>query len=225
MKGTLSRGTIVAGLVLVSAVGGFWMANRRAAAHRASRSDVDRTDAREGGGDRNEWEANRALRAQVAGLEMRLAALSKEVSDQKNQAAVADESSAASSATAEETIEHDRVVWQDHMKEVAAAFQSELRDQTWAQSHTAFLQERLTADQLMRGALRNIDCRSTTCRLDMVDDRKGGFDRGLPAFLQKLGATFPSGQASTIDNPDGTRSVSVYLSTAGQPDGRGPLGS
>jgi hypothetical protein len=55
--------------------------------------------------------------------------------------------------------------------------------------------------------------------------RRPKFDRGLPLFPQKLGSAFPRGQASTVDNPDGTRSVSVYLSTDASPDGPGPVGS
>jgi hypothetical protein len=47
----------------------------------------------------------------------------------------------------------------------------------------------------------------------MVDDQKGEFARKLPVFLQGVSNVFPMGQARTVDNPDGTKTLSVYLST------------
>jgi hypothetical protein len=225
MKGTLSKGIVIVGTALAAGAGGFWVASRHAGARRPPPSEAESREARDSQGDQNERDTNRALRAQVAGLEWRVAALAAQGSAEKVDTPTHDDASASASQPTADTIEHDRAVWQDHMQEVATAFQAELRDQQWARSQTALLEERFVGDEPMRAALKNIDCRSKTCRIDMVDDRKGKFDRGLPLFLQKLGSAFPSGQASTVDNPDGTRSVSVYLSTNASPDGPGPVGS
>jgi hypothetical protein len=225
MKGTLSNRMVIVGTALAAGAAGFWVASRHAGAPGPHRPGAGSVEAGDSDGDQRERDSTRALRAQLAGLELRVADLSSQLSAQKAGTPPHDEGSAAPSPTAEETIEHDRVVWQEHMKEVSTAFQAELHDQHWAQSQTALLQERFGGDEPMRAALKNIECRSKTCRIDLVDDRKGKFERSLPLVLQKLGAAFPRGEASTVDNPDGTRSISVYLSSSAVQDGPGPVGS
>lgn len=160
--------------------------------------------------------ATQRLRSQVAQLELKVAALSAQLSEPKtagSAAAAAQEAQIPPADTSAEQAERDRIAWEAHMTAVDADFQAEARDGRWASATTSLVRERAMRDQVMRAALKDIDCRSTVCRVDLVDDQKGEFARKLPNFIQSLNGTFPSGEARTTDNADGTKTLSIYLST------------
>lgn len=160
-------------------------------------------------------ESDEALRRQLAQLQQQVVGLAAQLNSARLDASAPGAAPAPPEAQVPtpEQIEHDRVAWEEHMTAVAADFEAEQRDGRWAQSNAAMLQARATADSVMRDAVKQIECRSTTCRVEMLDDQKGPFGRQLPVFLQALGGTFPTAQATTVTNRDGTRTLSVYLST------------
>ena len=160
-------------------------------------------------------ESPEALRRQVAQLQLQVAGLAAQVNAPKPDASAQGAAPAPAEAalTSPEQIERDRLAWEEHMTAVAADFQAEQRDGRWAQTSATMLQDRATADSVMRSALKQIECRSTMCRVEMLDDQKGQFGRQLPLFLQNVGPSFPSAQVTTVTNGDGTRTLSIYLST------------
>jgi hypothetical protein len=173
-----------------------------------------------------ERDQNDALRNQVAQLELKVAALTARAASERpnGDPAAAVNPLEANSPTSAELIEHDKAQWEAHMVAVEADFQAEPRDPRWAHSTTNLLRDRAINDKVMRTAVKQVECRSTICRVEMVDDRKGEFERKLPEFLQSLSSEFPTGQASTVESPDGTRTLSVYLSTTSGADAPGSRG-
>ena len=159
------KAIVIGGTAPAVGVGGFWVARRQADARRPHPSEADSVDARDSEADQRGRDENRALWAQLAGLEGRVAALSTQVSAQKVDPPTHEEPSASASPTAAETIEHER--------------------------------------------------RLGRSRAGSRDGVSGGASR--PAF--------PSGQARPSKNPDGTRPISVYLSTSTGADGPGSGGS
>jgi hypothetical protein len=166
------------------------------------------------------------LRRQVAELERKLGVLTAHVATQKPDGAGAEEPRPATHEPVpfEEQVERDKVAWEKHIASVAAAFQAERRDPAWAGSTTSLLRARAGSDKVIGPTVKDIDCRSKTCRVELVDDQKGEFARKLPDFLKEVSNVFPMGQARTVDNPDGTKTLSVYLSTVAPSDDPGSPG-
>jgi len=217
----------VAVLVVIALVGvvAYGAGSRRVAAATSTNGSV-RAGALGAEASRVTPESTEALRRQVAQLQLQVAGLAAQVNSPKLDASAQGAAPAPAEAalTSPEQVEHDRVAWEEHMTAVAADFQAEQRDGRWAQTNASMLQDRATADSVMRGAVKQIECRSTMCRVDMLDDQKGQFGRQLPLFLQSVGPTFPAAQVTTVMNGDGTKTLSVYLSTTTGPDAPGARG-
>ena len=212
MKAIVTVGGIV--VALIAGAVGYGLGGKR-----GSGAGKQETDPREPGAstsDRAQTEDVDRLRSQVAELEHKLGALTAHVVSQRPNGGGADEARPAAAEpppSFEEQVERDKVAWEKHIATVAAAFQAEPRDANWATAKVELLRARSVNDKVIRSALKDIDCRSQTCRVEMVDDQKGEFARRLPEFLQGVSNVFPMGQARTVDNPDGTKTLSVYLST------------
>jgi len=220
--------TWIAILVIIGVVGvsAYRMLGRPGSTLVAQRENATRAGAFPDPG-RSPPDSNESLRRQVAQLQLQVAALSAQLGALKPASSAEGAEPAApptAPLTVEQQVEHDRVAWEEHMTAVEADFQAETRDGHWAQSAAAMLQDRAAADGVMRGAVKQIECRSTICRVEMVDDQKGPFGRQLPVFLQSLGGTFPTAQASTSNNPDGTKTLNVYFSTTAGAEAPGSLG-
>jgi hypothetical protein len=110
------------------------------------------------------------------------------------------------------------------MTEVAENFEAEVRDARWARDTASLLTARAGGDAVMRAAIKQVECRSATCRVEMLDDQKGAFARQLPIFVQGLGGVFPSAEVRTVENADGTKTLNVYFSTRSNSDVDGSRG-
>ena len=227
MRTATSLGAAVVGMTLAVGVAGYWFGSKTGAAAGTQRASSEHVGSSSSGPIKTERNTNGALRSQVAQLELRVAALTALIAEQKQGSGtpgqLGPDASDAPAPTPEQ-VERDKAQWEDQMVAVDADFEAEPRDSRWASSATNLLRDRATDDEVMRTALKQIDCRSTICRVDMIDDQKGDFARQLPVFLQSLGSAFPTGQASTVENPDGTRTLSIYLSTTTGSDAPGSRG-
>jgi len=219
MKTMLPVGGLI--VAIVAGVAGYGVGGRRGSGPAKHQSSSETSEA-------NQTEEVDGLRSQIAELERKLGVLTAHLAGQKPNGAAPEEGRPAATkepVSLEEQVERDRVAWENHIAVVEAAFKAEPRDPAWAGSTAELLRARTVSEKVIRSALKQIDCRSTTCRLDMVDDQKGEFARKLPDFLQGVSNIFPMGQARTVDNPDGTKTVSVYLSTTpGSADPASPGG-
>jgi len=113
--------------------------------------------------------------------------------------------------TPEEQADQD-ARWHAHMNAIAERFRAEPKDPRWAQTATAAVQAAASANEAIRGALRGVECRSDSCRVEIVDDRSGGVAKGLPLFVQSLGDTMPTMQADHEEDGQGHVNMTLYLS-------------
>jgi hypothetical protein len=177
------------------------------------------------GSNRVDGDESAALRQRMTELELKVAALSAQAaaraSDDTAKAQNAPTPAESEPLSLEDQIKQDRATWEDHMTEVAQNFETEARDGRWARDTASLLTAHAGGDAAMRTAIKQIECRSATCRVEMVDDQKGEFARQLPIFVQGLGSVFPMAEARTVDNADGTRTLSVYFSANGNAEPRG----
>lgn len=90
-------------------------------------------------------------------------------------------------------------------------FATEPYDATWSSGRSASIQELAGRNQELRGALRSAECRSHTCRIELLDDVAANLSANLPAFLSELAPSLPSVTTDRITGPDGTSSYVLYL--------------
>jgi len=145
----------------------------------------------------------------IAALQADVAALHAELNQRKNEAVAAAEPEAPPD---EATAQENEARWREHMLEVEAKYQREARDPAWVRTATAQIEKGLTENEGLKSLVRRIDCRSETCRLEVLNDGKGVFDKQLQPFLNGVSETLPSMQADPVRNADGTTTMILYLS-------------
>jgi hypothetical protein len=99
-----------------------------------------------------------------------------------------------------------------HLSAVAANHGSEARDQRWSNDVSASLQAALSTEELAGTDVQSIDCRTTTCRIELQDDGSGDLPAKLPMLAVQMAGSLPNMVAERIDQPDGQMTVVVYLS-------------
>ncbi|MGH8557667.1 MAG: hypothetical protein ACRESZ_09445 [Methylococcales bacterium] len=102
---------------------------------------------------------------------------------------------------------------QERMAKVEADFQRESTDTTWATHAEASVQKAVVEDNLAWNALRNIECRSHTCRIEMTDDNSGGLSQFIPLLGLQLADILPniSMMSSQIEDGSGGNVTILYL--------------
>jgi hypothetical protein len=102
------------------------------------------------------------------------------------------------------------------------AFETEKEDQEWSQraetSWTQVFQQELVKEEIKGIRLRNIECRTTLCRVEL---RPTDPAQGAPAFEQDVGelllfAPWQGSGFGKIENPDGQAPVAmIYMAREG----------
>ncbi|HTU62272.1 MAG TPA: hypothetical protein VMF89_27625, partial [Polyangiales bacterium] len=82
--------------------------------------------------------------------------------------------------------EHD-----EYMVGVERAFEREPRDENWATGTTRMLRETVEAEPVMLAALGNIECHSSSCRVEVRDDGSQTFATEFPLMIHQMGAVLP----------------------------------
>jgi hypothetical protein len=144
----------------------------------------------------------------IAALQADVAALHAELKRKNEPVAMAEPDAPPDEATAQE----NEARWREHMTEVDAKYQREARDPAWAQTATSQIEKGLTENEALKSLVRRVECRSETCRVEVLNDGKGVFDKQLQPFLNGLSETLPSMQADPVRNADGTTTMVLYLS-------------
>lgn len=162
-----------------------------------------------------------ALRQDVAQLRAALGELRRRASGVDMASAevpVVEEPMSPAHARAEE--EAERRAW---MNALEAAFLREPTDAVWAASTSAQVEEALAGLGAASGGIRDLECRASTCRLeisgDMLLQYKGKalpFDQGLRLMLRRLGETLTS--ASVYRREDGNAAAGAVLFLSRDPD-------
>jgi hypothetical protein len=103
--------------------------------------------------------------------------------------------------------------WRDHMAEVAFSFAQEARDGRWAAATSQVVSSALNRNATLAGMAGPIDCRSTSCRVEIERDAGGAVEKELPIFLNSLASTLPVAEADH-EEVDGKFRYTLYLKTA-----------
>ena len=94
-----------------------------------------------------------------------------------------------------------------------SAFQSQASDPRWSQGTTASIQAMLAqSDEAVRAQVRSVDCRATTCRVEINAGGGQEMQEQLPMIVAQLGGTLPNVTAGQIDQGDGRQATVLYLS-------------
>ena len=156
---------------------------------------------------------NNELRTRVTSVESQLAAMRARLEGLET--APAPEANAAAEAPPAvdqpEEVARQKEEWRAHMAEVEAEYQLETRDPAWAREAQATITQALDNLPALSKGMRSLDCRSETCRLEVIDDHQPDFDKQLP--LLQLGLTgLPAAKYDRVPEPDGKVRTIVYIS-------------
>ncbi|HEY5808320.1 MAG TPA: hypothetical protein VIT67_10155, partial [Povalibacter sp.] len=102
--------------------------------------------------------------------------------------------------------------FQHHITGIGAQFTRESLDQRWANETGIALESVLAAEELKALAVRNIDCRTKTCRIEVEDDGSGITSGALPFLAMRMAETLPNIVSQRVDQPNGRATVVLYMS-------------
>jgi len=161
-----------------------------------------------------------AMQAQLDNLQARVLELQQQVADgHASAAAVASVAAALSARPAanepapDSAEEHRRM--KEHLDEVVADFEAEPRDEHWGRERTAEFQGWLAKSDLLKKAFQNLECRSSMCRVEMLDDRSQKFFAQLTEMVASVGQQLPTVTGQRKTRPDGTEIAVYYFSKEG----------
>jgi hypothetical protein len=98
------------------------------------------------------------------------------------------------------------------MTVVESGFRNELRNPQWADGTSTQIREALSASQIPQENLRDIDCRSNTCRVEILNKGDDDLMKSLPLVINQLGTTLPSMTADQLDQGNGISTTVLYFS-------------
>jgi hypothetical protein len=104
--------------------------------------------------------------------------------------------------------------YQVYMGTVESAFRAEPDNPAWSQPTLAAVYDAIEQSGIPRSTLRQVECRSHTCRLEIAEEGSAGAEGAIPMLLNRLGARLPSTIGNHIDEGDATPRTLLYLSDA-----------
>lgn len=158
----------------------------------------------------------RQLRAQVAAMRSELAA-----SGRRADAAPSDPS--ASPDQARRHAERDRQRHAAYVDSLQSSFRLEPTDARWSAATSSRLLDALQRNDALRGAARDVQCRSSSCRIELSLDPGGAVDKQLPLWSQQFADVLPRMVGQAVVRPNGERAMVLYL-LGPQPPAAAPKG-
>lgn len=113
-------------------------------------------------------------------------------------------------ASGSDELARQKEEWRAHITEVEAEYQLEGRDAGWARETQSAITRALDGLPALSKGLRNVECRSETCRVEVVNDHHPDFDKQLPLLSLRLDG-LPSAQYDHSPEPDGKVRTVVYF--------------
>ena len=117
--------------------------------------------------------------------------------------------SAVASVSDTEQRARDRTAFTTHVAAIAEAFNEEARDPQWSSEAVALLKSVLTIPDLQGLQVKGIDCRTTTCRVDIVSSNPAGLSAQVPLLTNRSAGMFSAMRAQPL--ADGS-TLALYLS-------------
>lgn len=149
-----------------------------------------------------------ALKEEVGILRAEVSALRRAVREQARTLAQAgagaEENQAAKDPSTEAATREDEE-WrhQERMATVEADFRREPAATPWSIQTEAAVQEALAGDEAARTAVRSVECRSHTCRVEVTDDNSRGLAKFIPLLSLQLAQTLPNMNMMSTQVEDG----------------------
>jgi len=98
------------------------------------------------------------------------------------------------------------------MAAVESDFRKERSDPKWSSRTTSLVQNILNIDDVTRAETRSVECRSQSCRIEIVDDGSGELSKTMPLLAQRFASSFPNISADQIDQGNGKVTTVLYIS-------------
>lgn len=98
----------------------------------------------------------------------------------------------------------------DRLSQIKAAFAHEPIDVDWAVAKKTDIGVLRAGSAWLAHAIKDIDCRSRTCRVEILDD-EANLEDNLPRFTAGLATTLPDVTADWVRQADGTGLYVLYL--------------
>lgn len=148
---------------------------------------------------------------ELAELALNMDRLKNELSSMRDDRQRPSETDTAASAKTPEQLqaEHDEL-----MVSVERAFEQEPRNEQWAKGTSDLLRETLGTEPIMLAAVRGIDCRSNSCRMEIRDDGSAAFAEEFPIMVHQMGAVLPEVRFNQSDLGSGAQLHVLYMSNA-----------
>jgi hypothetical protein len=151
---------------------------------------------------------DRAMQDRLQLLEARIAGLQQQLAERGQAAPPA--APTASAPILDRAADEARA--QEHIRQVEADFEAESRDPHWARETAADFEGVVAHNDRLKGAFQNIECRSSTCRVEMLDDRSKEFTLQLSELARTVGPNLPTMNGERKTRPDGTAVAVFYWS-------------
>jgi hypothetical protein len=156
----------------------------------------------------------RALKAQVAFLTTQVSQLRAELAERTGappEPAPGPPADAPSKPSAAEVVQAEAGQWHELMARTETDFQAEPRDPRWASDTSAEMHAAVMERAALRAVFQSVDCRSTTCRLEMTDSPARDFSKQLRTLVMRVGPKLPTMMAEHHTRPDGTKTTVYYF--------------
>jgi hypothetical protein len=98
------------------------------------------------------------------------------------------------------------------LAKITEEFAKEPSDSNWSSARKSKIRELTERSESMRYAVRNVDCRSRTCRVEMIDDLTANPGENLSLFISELSVTLPKITTDWAKAPDGTSRYILFMS-------------
>jgi hypothetical protein len=106
----------------------------------------------------------------------------------------------------------------NYMAAFDRTFHDEPRDHAWAETTGDAIRAVAASEQMPPDLVADIDCRSRTCKVELVDADARSLDKGIDLLIHELAQTLPNariGHDGDVKNP---KPVAVYFTRASPED-------
>lgn len=156
----------------------------------------------------------RRLADDMAALGMEVARLKEEVSALREEVRGGRPGATAGHKGAEDlrAAEEEKKRYRERGEALESRFRQQATDPAWASKTTAVVQDALASEKIAASAVRNVECRSGMCRVEIADN---GQPPNLDLFPLKVGRELPSLLAYRTEEGGGAGTLVLYLSRDG----------
>jgi hypothetical protein len=99
----------------------------------------------------------------------------------------------------------------ERVADVEAEFRAETHDPLWSSPTESAIRNAVRDANLLQGSLKNVECQTKTCRVELAVTDPVQLSRELPNLMPLLSGQLHSSVMDFVDNPQGGRTGVLYL--------------